>query len=665
MDNISTNFSINYELKSGFGEDSPPLLEENIFGVFDGMGGAGGISYVDNDGIKRTSAYLASREVKIALSEFFAGRAESFLPVMRDKISQAEFVKDLESAIYLRLAKCANERGIKENIRVRSSMIKILPTTIAAIIYTEDDKSVDAFCLWVGDSRCYCIDDGGLYQLTKDDLSMDNDAMENLLEDSPMSNCIHLSLNAAGQPDYHINHAFYTFEKPCVLFAATDGCFGFVKSPMHFEWLMLNSIALTGAERSGYEELGEMLKNEIVNLPAADDCTMAGKVFAITGKQALSDVSLGLYTRYRYLSNTYIQMFPIQSSIGDMEDYNQQMESIAREEESLAIRAQEALRSYFYATIDEALTGQAELPPPFSRYRQLNDLIAKNKNEFDIPLLENELDALCEEQEQLDLLLAESFEGDFVSYIASNPAYRPSKPRDPVVLYSKNLNKLADIIKTAREDCAVFMKMHIDTSASMNELFEEFMSNGDVGPMDTSFMDSYYRIIEGVKRFSDPNGKMVKDAIALKSKNDKLYKEICESHGSEIERELQVFLKSGSCSFPVLTSTRELAACLKDKIDEIERLDSLIDSIDFSTVIQAFLNDHSKGMAAFAIKAARPVDEVYNELEPYIAQKIAIEEKAKKYTEDFSKERENYTLKAKELWNEYKPGYESRYNSVI
>jgi nucleotide-binding universal stress UspA family protein len=73
-------------------------------------------------------------------------------------------------------------------------------------------------------------------QLTTDDLRSGADAMRNLTDDSVMSNCI-----SADTP-FYINHRQVELEAPFLLLCATDGCFAYVRSPMHFEHLLLSTL---------------------------------------------------------------------------------------------------------------------------------------------------------------------------------------------------------------------------------------------------------------------------------------------------------------------------------------------------------------------------------------------------------------------------------------
>ena len=89
--------------------------------------------------------------------------------------------------------------------------------------------------LWAGDSRIYLLDQDGLAQVTRDDTDIE-DAFENLTSDGAMTNVL------SSDGDYVIHSRTLHIEKPVILIAATDGCFGYVPSPVEFERLLLEAL---------------------------------------------------------------------------------------------------------------------------------------------------------------------------------------------------------------------------------------------------------------------------------------------------------------------------------------------------------------------------------------------------------------------------------------
>jgi hypothetical protein len=118
--------------------------------------------------------------------------------------------------------------------------------------------------LWAGDSRAYALDASGLHQLSTDDLREVGDALSNLHQDSPVSNAM------SADTEFHVNYRRVELEAPFVLLTATDGCFGYVPTPMHFEHLLLETLATT---RSA-EDWSSALQSEI-SAVTGDDAAIA------------------------------------------------------------------------------------------------------------------------------------------------------------------------------------------------------------------------------------------------------------------------------------------------------------------------------------------------------------------------------------------------------
>ena len=218
------------------GEDSDPILRHGrdlgLLAVFDGMGGAGGTVYDTPDG-KRTGAYLASR-------------------VARDVVER-RMVELLEPDWYLdgraaaddlsRSVKMALEERLEElkapKSGLRSKLLRALPTTMALVALQRIQPGGDRWAchvLWAGDSRAYVFEPEGAHQLSTDDLRDPGDAMANLGHDSVVSNAM------SADTDFEVRYRKVELRAPFVVVCATDGCFGYVRSPMHFEHLVLSHL---------------------------------------------------------------------------------------------------------------------------------------------------------------------------------------------------------------------------------------------------------------------------------------------------------------------------------------------------------------------------------------------------------------------------------------
>jgi hypothetical protein len=123
---------------------------------------------------------------------------------------------------------------------LRSKLLRALPTTMALVALQRlqpDGDEWAAHLFSAGDSRAYVLTPAaGLQQLTVDDIRDHGDAMANLREDSVVSNA--MSADTA----FVVHHRQVELTAPFLVVAATDGCFGYVPSPMHVEHLLLTAL---------------------------------------------------------------------------------------------------------------------------------------------------------------------------------------------------------------------------------------------------------------------------------------------------------------------------------------------------------------------------------------------------------------------------------------
>jgi hypothetical protein len=207
----------------GHGEDADPLVlferpaGRGLISVFDGVGGAGrALAGRDADGLDRTQAWVASRRVRGLVEEWFAEH-----PTMAG----------IGEHIAARLSAGASPNG-----RMRGSIHRQFPTTMAGLEFRASDTEVRWTVLWAGDSRCYVAEPGrGLQQLSRDDTES-ADALELLTQDPPMTNVI-----SAGR-HFVLNHWPGRAPLPCLLICATDGFFGYVQTPAEFEHLLWETL---------------------------------------------------------------------------------------------------------------------------------------------------------------------------------------------------------------------------------------------------------------------------------------------------------------------------------------------------------------------------------------------------------------------------------------
>jgi serine/threonine protein phosphatase PrpC len=125
---------------------------------------------------------------------------------------------------------------------LRSRLLRALPTTMAVIALQRTHRSGSRWLchvFWAGDSRAYVFEPDGAHQLMTDDLREPSDAMANLRRDSVVSNAM------SADTEFHVNYRRVELEGPFLLVCATDGCFGYLPTPMHFEHLLLAPLITT------------------------------------------------------------------------------------------------------------------------------------------------------------------------------------------------------------------------------------------------------------------------------------------------------------------------------------------------------------------------------------------------------------------------------------
>ncbi|MDO4618523.1 MAG: protein phosphatase 2C domain-containing protein [Clostridia bacterium] len=247
---LNSIFTVAEEMVKTNGEDCfyHDVAGDNfIIAVFDGLGGSGSKKYANYSG--KTGAYIASRAVCGGVREWFikSYKHEELYKYIQDSLEVCQ--------------KYADPSG-----RIKGSLGKPFPTTAAIITGKTIKDKTDITCFWAGDSRCYMLDKQGLHQLTEDDLD-GQDAMSNLTDDGVMTNVINAST------DFKLHAKRISIDHPCILLSATDGCFGYLKSPMHFEHLITSSLI----ESRSVLEWKHKLNEKIFEV-TGDDYTLSAAV---------------------------------------------------------------------------------------------------------------------------------------------------------------------------------------------------------------------------------------------------------------------------------------------------------------------------------------------------------------------------------------------------
>jgi serine/threonine protein phosphatase PrpC len=275
------------EKKKGRGEDAPPTALSHRAGrgmlaVYDGVGGAGARSVGSTPDQQEVSgAFVASRVAHFALEDWFV------TSVAQRPITDSA---GLESAILTRL----RATGITRGSKVIGTMVRHLPTTLAAIEYQLIGHDLNLVSRWAGDSRAYILDPAeGLHVVTRDDTE-ETDALNQLANDPPMTNMI-----CADRP-FRINEfpLINVIQPPTVILCATDGFFHYVETPAHFEYVLLHAMNMAASLHEWAARLAEYAQGS-----SADDASL---VIAAFGYPSFPVMQQAFAQRGHALTENYI-----------------------------------------------------------------------------------------------------------------------------------------------------------------------------------------------------------------------------------------------------------------------------------------------------------------------------------------------------------------------
>ena len=293
------------EMIPGHGEDSfchSFTDDAGMLAVFDGCGGAGARTHDYYTG--RTEAYMASRLCAGAFYDAFRSGITDHSGLANVALERLkEFAPPVEPGALV----------------MKGSMVRTLPTTAAAaVIRGGNDGCLSVSAIWAGDSRVYLLDEKGLAQLTVDDTSVP-DPMENVYEDGVLRN-IFCSDRAV-----KVHCATVEVKPPFAVLTCTDGCFGYVSTPMEFEGLLLDTLLKAQNPAQWEEELA----NTISSL-AGDDHSLC---LASYGYGRFVGLQESLRGRFADLESRYLEpvsKLPLEDRQSRMELWQQYCENYFR-----------------------------------------------------------------------------------------------------------------------------------------------------------------------------------------------------------------------------------------------------------------------------------------------------------------------------------------------
>lgn len=306
MQSLDLDYSFNLadEMIPGKGEDSFFMdYTENaaVAAVFDGCGGIGSRQYASFRGY--TGAYMSARAISGALHDWFHDRfhvrsctaAAGIKEVPGD--CRSEQGGDVEGMVREIGERFVSAVGVLSGMadsqsKISGALVRDFPSTAAIALVRRVRQGREIDCIWAGDSRIYLLDEEGLAQLTRDDIA-GLDAMENLRKDGALTNMV------AADGRFFLNHRTYYSNRPTAVIAATDGCFGYIPTPMDFEYLLLRSLL----DARTPMEFEANLKQRILEV-AGDDYTLG---FMCFGFDTFSELQKSLESRCREVEEKYIR----------------------------------------------------------------------------------------------------------------------------------------------------------------------------------------------------------------------------------------------------------------------------------------------------------------------------------------------------------------------
>lgn len=286
FDKLDILFQFSEEMVSGHGEDnyySAYFGENAVVSVYDGCGGLGSRTYKELKDC--TGAFIASRIASGAVHDWMHDIA------IKKKVFSKSFLLD-SLRDYIQSGYGVAEEYSENNLKISGSMVRDFPTTMAFAIAENHDMGVMLHVVWAGDSRVYLLNRDGIAQLTKDDVKSD-DAMSNLSDDGALTNV----LSSDGK--YVLNYRSMLLREPAIILAATDGCFGYIPSPMEFEFEVLSAIG----KSANADEMKANLHDAFGDA-AGDDFSLGFMSFFYG---SFENMRGSLENRFNVLGNEYIR----------------------------------------------------------------------------------------------------------------------------------------------------------------------------------------------------------------------------------------------------------------------------------------------------------------------------------------------------------------------
>lgn len=260
-------------------------LDMHAMAVFDGCGGAGAWKYPEYR--NASGAFVAAQSMAELFLAWFDSQSVSALAAPGELADSFHHAADERLQALKR--RCAP-------MGVAGSLVKSFPCTASvAITAREERDSILLTALNAGDSRVYFLSPScGLIQLTQDDSRGHPDALQNLRDNAALSNLLN-----ADKP-FQVSVRQARIKLPCAVICATDGAFGFLRSPMDFEHMLLKAL-LSASSMAAFEQLFESAVREATG----DDSTCLLSFYGWNSYDGLKD---DLQQRFAYVQRLIDRM---------------------------------------------------------------------------------------------------------------------------------------------------------------------------------------------------------------------------------------------------------------------------------------------------------------------------------------------------------------------
>lgn len=438
-------------------EDAPPEATEKLLIVCDGLGGTGQIKYKIGDQYY-TSAYIGSSCVSDAIKKYCD---EQQRELWTDDI--ATMTKKLKQYLASQLEACI--QGYKLEKSLGGNMIELLPTTLAMAIFRKNGGFLDVRVIWAGDSRIYLLTPvDGLSQLSEDDVDGEFDAMK-ALGQSNMNN----NVTGEGMDRFHLNYAEYKIpiQEGFILFAASDGCFDYIESPMQFEYKLL------AATQQVFEDdpsvLGECIAENYQGENCKDDTTIAGVVIQTNQEKTVSELYKArmLYMKEQFRKPVNEGYRFADSRYDEIDSKRTQLEESEREIETELIEAVIA-----FLKQSPAFDMQEELKSRILKMGCLaNYFYARLQNKKELQKAQKEIQEELQKKKEAEQSLNSLIENFVKNYIQKTAIPQKKilfwdKKRDPVCELVEEYRELSKIQKSEQESDS-------DVDLRMKQIYQE------------------------------------------------------------------------------------------------------------------------------------------------------------------------------------------------